>query len=101
MTVFDAIHKAEALLPNLPTETGIDSRWQAIIKIDSFMDSDPEPIWQFILKHGNTSDEDLQMALSTCLLEHLLQIHPRYRKIAEQFALSNAPFSRMFSSCWL
>jgi hypothetical protein len=86
MTVSDAIAKAEAILPGVEAPEGeIDPRWQAIIEIGEFVETNPEEIWSFILKWGVHENEDLRMAISTCLLELLLEYHfdlifPRLKK---------------------
>jgi uncharacterized protein (DUF433 family) len=75
--VYFAIQAAEALLPGKPAPKGeTDLRWQAIMKIEDFIESQPEPVWHFALKWGSVPDaEDLSQAIATLLLEHLLEIH--------------------------
>ena len=76
MTVTEAVAKAEQILPGKPAPDGDeDPRWQAIIDIAGFIESDPESVWEFTLKWGSYADEDLRMAVATCLLEHLLEHH--------------------------
>jgi hypothetical protein len=73
MTVWEAIGEAEATLPGraAPDEE-IDPRWQAIIKVAGFIESEPEAVWVFIVRWGCHEDEDLRTAVATVLLEHLL-----------------------------
>jgi len=67
---------AEKILPGAPVKDNEqDPRWQAIIKIGKYVRSQPEKIWQFTAKWGKHRNEDLRMAVATCLLEHLLQFH--------------------------
>ena len=75
-TVGDAIAKAEAVLPGRAAPDGeTDPRWQAIIRVAEFIETDPEAVWPFIKRWGGHPDEDLRMAVATCLLEHLLEHH--------------------------
>ncbi|MDD5191150.1 MAG: hypothetical protein PHE50_08935 [Dehalococcoidales bacterium] len=75
-TVDQAIKKAEQILPGVPAPEGeIDPRWQAIIKVGEFIETNPKEVWYFIRKWGVHPNEDLRMAIATCLLEHLLQYH--------------------------
>jgi hypothetical protein len=95
-----AIKKAERLLPGKPVE-GSDPRWQAIMMIEDFIPSHPEPIWQFVLRWGKHPQADLRSAIGVLLLEHLLDQHfnlffPRVRKAA----LANKRFKDTLSRCW-
>jgi uncharacterized protein (DUF433 family) len=98
-----AIQAAEALLPGRPAPDGEnDPRWQAIIKIGNFVESEPEVIWPFVLKWGSLpNEEDLSNAIATLLLEHLLDYHfdlifPR----VESAARSNISFASTFTRSW-
>jgi uncharacterized protein (DUF433 family) len=101
--VHDAIQAAEALLPGRPAPDGeSDPRWQAIMKIEDFVETEPETIWPFVLKWGSLpNEEDLSAAIATLLLERLLQFHfdlifPR----VEAATRSNVWFARTFSKSW-
>jgi hypothetical protein len=101
MTVQEAIERAEAILPGVPAPEGEeDPRWQAIILVEEFIESNPEEIWTFTSKWGQHEDEDLRMAIATCLLEHLLehhfaQIFPKVESLAHR----SARFAKTFSYC--
>jgi hypothetical protein len=100
--VDNAIGRAESILPGVPAPEGAeDPRWQAIIDVGNYIESDPEPLWAFIARWGTHEDEDLRAAIATCLLEHLLDAHfdlifPRLAALAT----SNALFADTFSRCW-
>jgi hypothetical protein len=103
MTVTEAIHKAEAILPGTPAPDGqVDPRWQAIIAVAEFIEDEPEAVWSFAERWGQHSDEDLRTAIATCVLEHLLEHHfdlvfPRVARLARsyrQFARAVAMCSR-------
>lgn len=102
MTVEQAIARAERILPGAPAPTGKrDPRWQAIIRVGKFIESDPEPVWAFALKWGRHANGDLRMAVATCLLEHLLGSHfdlifPRVETAVKQ----SRRFAGAFCSCW-
>jgi hypothetical protein len=101
MDVLDAIREAEALLPGEPVEEGTDARWQAIIRIGEFVQADPEPIWDFILRWGTHPQEDLRAAVATCLLEHLLEYHfATYFALVEKEAVANPLFADTVQRCW-
>ncbi len=76
MSVTDAISKANALLPETPAPDGEeDPRWQAIIDVAEYVESNPEEVWQFIVQWGSHSQEDLRTAVACCLLEEVLTYH--------------------------
>jgi putative addiction module component (TIGR02574 family) len=75
MSAREAIRQAEALLPGQSVALGFDPRWQAIIAISKYIETDPEAVWDFIQKWGGHAQEDLRTAIATCVLEHLLEYH--------------------------
>ena len=97
-----AIARADAILPGRPAPEGKrDPRWQAIIRVGEFMESEPQAVLQFILKWGQHAQWDLRAAIGTCLLEHLLddqfdELFPPIR----QAALKSKQFARTFEMCW-
>jgi len=99
--VSDAIRRAEELLPGSNMETGVDPRWQAIIALGEFIESDPGPVWKFICKWGRSPDGDLRSAVACCLLEHLLEHHfSTFIDRVEEEALADPLFAEMFAECW-
>ena len=74
-TIQDAIQEAEAILPGgAPSPGGkMDARWQAVIAVAKFIETNPQEVWQFIRKWGAYKDDDIRSAIATCLLEHLLE----------------------------
>jgi hypothetical protein len=103
MTVTKAIAHANSLMPGLPADEGCDDpRWRAIIEVGNFIETDPEPVWQFVRQWGNCSREDVRDAIACCLLEHLLEHHfelifPRVEKAVKEAPL----FADTFGRCWL
>lgn len=101
-TVHDAIAEAENILSGTPApDPDDDPRWQAIIRVAEFVESDPEPLWQFARRWSSSPDEDLRDAIAACLLEHLLQFHfvtmfPRVVAAAR----ADAAFADTFLRCW-
>lgn len=95
MAVRDAIAAAERVLPGEAAPEGEqDPRWQAIIEVSEFIRTDREEVWAFIGKWGCHPDDDLRMALSTCLLEHLLEYHfEDYIARVEELALRDHYFA--------
>ncbi len=48
-------------------------RWQAAIVVGESIATDPDDVWQVVLEHGDSKDEDLRRAMACVLLEHLLE----------------------------
>ncbi len=100
MDVHDAVREASFLLPGEPVDEGEDPRWQAIIQVGEYIESAPEAVWNFICTWGGHPQEDLRMAIATCLLEHLLEYHFLiYFPRVEEQVLNDPLFGDMFSSC--
>jgi hypothetical protein len=86
-----AIARAERVLPGRETKRGVCPRWQAIIAVGEFIESDPIPVSEFALKWARRRGRDLGTAIHCCLIEHLLEHHfelvfPRMRKAARESA---------------
>src|SRR6188508_1311809 len=102
MTVHEAIASAEAILPGIAAPDGqLDPRWQAIISIGEFVETEPEAVWSFILRWGASSDADLRMAVATCLLEHLLEIHfDDFINRVDATSAESQLFGKTVTACW-
>ena len=102
LTVEQAIKKAERLLPGGPAPEGHnDPRWQAIVAVAEFIESDTDEVWTFALRWGRHRNKDLRTAIATCLLEHLLaydfdRIFPR----VEAATKKSRRFADTFCLCW-
>ena len=71
-----AIARAERILPGKAAPEGeCDPRWQAIMKIETFADSQPEPVWEFARRWGKHPQKDLRTAIGVCLVETLMERH--------------------------
>jgi hypothetical protein len=102
MTVNESIAFAETLLPGQAALEGeSDPRWQAIIAIGDFIETDPEAVWTFITRWGASDDEDLRTAIATCLLEHLLEHHfDLFIDRVERTSAARPSFGQTVMSCW-
>src|SRR5688572_2118791 len=102
MSVHAAIAKAEAVLPGQVAPEGeIDRRWQAIIAVGEFIETEPEAVWSFILRWGSDANEDLRTAIATCLLEHVLEYHfDNFIRRVEQHARADGLFADTVWRCW-
>ena len=101
MSVRQAIHEAELLLPGESASGGEDPRWQAIIAVGKHIEREPEAVWGFIWRWGSHPQEDLRDAIATCLLEHLLQHHfVAYFPQLEERALAEPLFGDTVLRCW-
>lgn len=100
-SVDEAIGLANQILPGVAAAKGEhDPRCQAIIEVGQYIAPHPEPIWDFICKWGSNEDEDLRAAISTCLLEHLIEEHfelifPR----VEEMVKADSTFAKTFAMC--
>lgn len=102
MTVQEAIAQAEAVLPGAAAPKGkTDPRWQAVIAVAEFIESDPEAVWSFVVRWGCSEDDDLRMAIATCVLEHLLERHfDHFISRVEDTARGNDAFASTVKACW-
>ena len=101
MSVLDAIERANATLPGHAAPEGQhDWRWQCIIEIGKYVESNPEEVWEFVAQWGGHPDDDLRAAIATCLLEHLLEHHfdVIFSRV-EQRASVDKRFGDMFGIC--
>src|SRR5215217_261028 len=102
MSIDSAIHDAEIRLPGEAAPEGeTHVRWQAIIHVSGYIETDPEPIWRFVNVWGRSEDPDVRDAIATLLLEHLLEHHfdaifPR----VEQAVSESREFADCFSRTW-
>jgi hypothetical protein len=103
VTTADAIAEANQILPGTPApeDAATDPRWQAIIAVGEFIESDPEAVWEFVARWGRSDDSDLRAAIATCLLEHLLEHHfgLLFDRVND-LAIRDARFADTFARCW-
>jgi hypothetical protein len=61
---------------------------------------EPDAVWSFILRWGNSADEDLRSAIATCFLEHLLEHHFRrcFPRV-EEAVRTNSMLANTFLKC--
>jgi len=102
MTSAEAIAQAKALLPGTAAPEGAeDPRWQAIIAVSAFVDSDPQAVLAFVQRWGVHPDLDLRQAIATCALEHLLESQfDACVPAVERLARSNRLFVETLAMCW-
>lgn len=94
--------RANELLPgDAAPEGAVDPRWQAIIAVGEFVESNPHKVWDFAARWGVHPDPDLQSAIATCLLEHLLEHHfdDVFTRV-EKLARTNPNFAQTLQQCW-
>ena len=102
MTVEQVIEEAERRLPGVAAPEGAeDPRWQALIRVGEFIESDPERVWAFVRRWGSAPDPDLRSGVAVCLLEHLLQHHflRIFPRVVEAVRTDPA-FAGCFLMCW-
>src|SRR5262245_15511400 len=101
-TVQEAIAAAERVLPGRAAPDGAeDPRWQAMIAVGDFVETEPEAVWSFVQRWGTSRDEDLRSAVATVLLEHLLEHHfDALIGRVETLAVNDECFADMVCHCW-
>ncbi len=95
------IAKAERVLPGRESKRGVCPRWQAIIAVGEFIETNPIPVCDFALKWARRRGRDLGAAIQCCLIEHLLEYHfdlvfPRMSKAARE----NGRVAEFFIDLW-
>jgi hypothetical protein len=77
-----------------------DPRWQAIIEVGDFSQSEPDAVWAFVERWGQHEEPDLRLAVGLCILEHLLGYHfDRIFPQVERAATMSARFADTFRHC--
>ena len=101
-TVDQATSQANAILPHRAAPEGdLDLRWQAIIGVGEFVESDPLPVWDFVRRWAANADEDMQDALASVLLEHLFEHHFALVYPLVQAAVRQDPgIAPLVARCW-
>ena len=101
-SVKEAIATAEKLLPGIPSPEGhLDPRWQAIIEVGEYIETDPQDVWLFIRKWGMSPSKDVRMAIATVLLEALLGYNFKgYFPLVREACRKSKRFATMFESAW-
>lgn len=74
-------------------------RWQALILVGEFIESEPDRVWAVIEKHAQSQDEDMRTAVATVLLEHLLEQHAQYDGLVADRTRQSPLFADTLSRC--
>jgi len=102
MTVTEAIRQANSILPGKAAPDGRkDPRWQAIIAVGEFIQSEREAVWRFVRRWGTHPNQDLRAAIATCLLEHLFE--RKFNLVflrVELLTRSSKRFADTLRQCW-
>lgn len=75
--------------------------WKGAAKLSEFGFGSPERIWNTVVKYGSRENEELQRAIATCVLEHILERHfdEYFPKIKQVVLAGNRHFQRTFLMC--
>jgi len=78
-------------------------RWQAVIVVGEFIDTEPEKVWNTLLANVSTNSSDLASALATVLLEHMLEKQYSFtvRRLRSELRSGNWRWARLLEECWL
>ena len=90
------------MLPGSAAPEGAeDPRWQAIIAVAEFIESDPQAVLAFVERWGVHPDLDLRQAIATCALEHLLEAQfDACFPAVERLARVSPLFAETLAMCW-
>lgn len=77
-------------------------RWKAAADLSDYVEKHPSKLWPLVVKYGSSGNEDLRMAVATCILEHVLQYHfgQYFPKLEKLLLAGNRNLRDTFSSCW-
>jgi hypothetical protein len=100
--VKNAIRRAERILPGTAAPDGEeDPRWQAIIHVGYFVETQPEEVWAFVQRWGKHPNADLRTAIATLLLEHLMEHHfDLIFPCVEREVRTSKRFRDALKQCW-
>lgn len=98
----NTIRRAERILPGKPAPDGeSDPRWQAILRIEDFVEIQPKAVWAFVRRWGKHPNPDLRSAIATLLLEDLLKYHfDLIFPSVEDEVLTSKRFKDTLKRCW-
>lgn len=79
-----------------------DVRWQALIALGEWIRSRPDVVWEVVLEHGQSEDEDMRAVVATILLEHPLEHHfADYFPLLRERIEGGAPLlAHTLGTCW-
>ena len=91
-----------SLAQRLINDEDNNCRWQALIVIGEFIETEPERIWEVIREHGESPDEDMRNGVATILLEHLLEHHfnSYFPRLKNQIEGGSLLLGDTLSRCW-
>ena len=103
MSVESVIAEANAILPGTPSRHGeADPRWEVIIEVSEFIESNPNEVWAFAKRWASHEQRDLQAAIATCLIEHLLEFDfATFFPLAAVEAKASRSFAQALSLVWV
>ena len=82
-------------------DTTNNCRWQALIVIGEFIETDPEAVWPVVCRYGVSEDDDMRAGVATVLLEHLLEHHQdSYAEEVERLSAESPLFADTRDRCW-
>ena len=78
-------------------------RWQATIVVGASIETDPDAVWQVILEHGDSEDDDLRRAVACILLEHLFEsdFDRYFSLLRDEVSQGRRRFLDTLENCWL
>lgn len=78
-------------------------RWEAASALTDYAVTSPEKVWPIIVRQVSRDDEDLQEAIATCILEHVLEYHfNRFFELLEEEIAKNGneKLRETLKLCW-
>lgn len=79
-----------------------DVRWQALIAIADWIETDPERVWEVVLEYGDSQDEDMRTGVATVLMEHVLEHYfdSYFQQLRDRIEAGDALLADTLSRCW-
>jgi hypothetical protein len=76
--------------------------WTAAVEAGELIASRPDEVWELILDYGSRENADMRQAISSCMLEHLLEhnFERYFGRLEESINSGNKNLGQTFSLCW-
>lgn len=78
------------------------TRWAAAEAAGELIAESPWDVWRLVLRHGGSANEDVRVAVATCILEHLLehQFAAFFPLLEAEIRAGNHLLGDTFRRCW-
>lgn len=90
------------MIDKLILDKNNDIRWHAFCALGDFVEDFPHKVWPFVIKYGSHRSRDMRLAVSCCLLEHILEYHfdEYFPKVEKIITNGDKKFLFTLTMCW-